>query len=228
MQSNCRKPWSKYALLTQLENFLARMGIGDTTSGPRSLSTEVTRNTRCSGNQRVIGTKDIVFGEVWVVVCCRALEVGAPTDWALASLWRYLLLLWKGRQGGNPTWLTTRWRWMVEDCSACTLMMSLPALAKSATLSSGSTIILQSPQPCIRLSACSCTKKDKACQKHQRTTTWHACAEETLWWHRGWMRWQRMHQGGCKRWEAHRCVSRGASVSGLRASTTKGPIVMSA
>ena len=26
----------------------------------------------------------------------------------------------------------TRWRWMVEDCSACTLMMSLPALMKSS------------------------------------------------------------------------------------------------
>jgi hypothetical protein len=32
---------------------------------------------------------------------------------------------------------------MVEDCSACTLMMSLPAFAKSATLCSGSTIILR-------------------------------------------------------------------------------------
>ena len=32
---------------------------------------------------------------------------------------------------------------MVADCSACTLTMSLPALMKSATLCSGSTIILQ-------------------------------------------------------------------------------------
>ena len=31
---------------------------------------------------------------------------------------------------------------MVADCSACTLTMSLPALMKSATLCSGSTIIL--------------------------------------------------------------------------------------
>ena len=33
---------------------------------------------------------------------------------------------------------------MVADCSACTLTMSLPALMKSATLCSGSTIILHS------------------------------------------------------------------------------------
>ncbi len=32
---------------------------------------------------------------------------------------------------------------MVADCSACTVMMSLPALAKSATRAPGSTIILR-------------------------------------------------------------------------------------
>mmetsp|Transcript_13146 Transcript_13146/g.31149 ORF Transcript_13146/g.31149 Transcript_13146/m.31149 type:complete len:212 (+) Transcript_13146:534-1169(+) len=61
-------------------------------------------------------------------------------------------------------WLTTRCRWMVDDCSAWTLMMSAPALAKSGTRCSGSTII--------------------------------------------------------------RCTSRTLSVTGRRASTTRGPMVM--
>lgn len=39
------------------------------------------------------------------------------------------------------TWLTTRSRWMVLDCSACTETMSAPALMKSAMRCSGSTII---------------------------------------------------------------------------------------
>lgn len=39
------------------------------------------------------------------------------------------------------TWFRVRCRWMVDDCSACTEMISAPALAKSGMRSSGSTII---------------------------------------------------------------------------------------
>lgn len=42
------------------------------------------------------------------------------------------------------TWYTTRCRWVVEDCSAWTEMMSAPALAKSGMRCSGSTIICAS------------------------------------------------------------------------------------
>lgn len=41
----------------------------------------------------------------------------------------------------NITWFTTLSRWMVELCSQCTEIISAPALAKSATRCSGSTII---------------------------------------------------------------------------------------
>mmetsp|Transcript_52007 Transcript_52007/g.161393 ORF Transcript_52007/g.161393 Transcript_52007/m.161393 type:complete len:254 (-) Transcript_52007:67-828(-) len=37
--------------------------------------------------------------------------------------------------------LTTRWRWIVDAASQCTEMMSAPALAKSSTRCSGSTIM---------------------------------------------------------------------------------------
>lgn len=45
------------------------------------------------------------------------------------------------RQPSSLIWFRVRWRWMVAAFSACTEMMSAPALAKSATRSSGSTII---------------------------------------------------------------------------------------
>ena len=41
----------------------------------------------------------------------------------------------------NHTWLTVRCKWMVEACSQWTLTMSAPALIKSGTRCSGSTII---------------------------------------------------------------------------------------
>ncbi len=120
-----------------------------------------------------------------------------------------------GSQALLRTWLTVRCRWMVDDCSACTLMMSAPALAKSATRSSGSTIICAAAaftrhkarsqgdggaEPSRRV----CPGARRAAARRPR----HPIASQVLF---PWLtRWQ----------------SRTLSVTGRSASTTRGPMVM--
>jgi len=63
--------------------------------------------------------------------------------------------LWRSDGGDWRTMFTERCRWMVDATSACTEMMSAPALAKSGMRSSGSTIICRitpAPRPPLSLS----------------------------------------------------------------------------
>ena len=59
-------------------------------------------------------------------------------------------------------------RWMVEAVSACTLMMSAPALAKSATRSSGSTIICTSKQATQAFRGCGIKIETPPCNPFNR------------------------------------------------------------
>ncbi len=137
-------------------------------------------------------------------------------------------------KGRLRAWPMRRCRWMVADCSACTVMMSLPALAKSATRAPGSTIILRSGRGQRGISA----QPHRGARGGASQRDWHdpslLCTRNTPKSGPSRGRSQPAHEqaaaqgamGGRGR-GAHRCVSRTASVRGRMASTISGPIVMS-
>lgn len=103
------------------------------------------------------------------------------------------------------TWLSVLCKWMVEDGSAWTEMMSAPALMKSAILSSGSTIICK-PTAERRV-------RDLISQVSTAETTDLSLRSDAL---------VRILQAAkLTKWQ-----SRGLSVTGRSASTIRGPMVM--
>lgn len=74
------------------------------------------------------------------------------------------------RSRKNLTWVRVRCKWIVDDCSQWTLTMSAPALIKSGTRCSGSTIICNTSASCQQASTSfiwNDSINEKAMQKKQ-------------------------------------------------------------